>query len=470
LHRELRGAQGHVHGRPALTLDHPLLADGLAAIRRQFQVPGLFPPAVLAAADEAARRPLGDDRVDRRSLELVTLDPAGSTDLDQAMAIESDGDDLVLSYAIADVGFFVERGGEIEAEAWRRGTTIYAPDGRAPLYPPVLSEGAASLLPDGDRPAVMLRVIVAPDGSSRLADVEAAIVRSRRKLAYETATAGDLPALLPELARRVGVADEERGAIHVEVPEPEVVVDPAAPGGVALAVRPRLESEETNASVSLTANLAVAQRLLDLHTGVFRVLAEPDRHELASLRRAARTLGIDWPADVPFHRFVPTVAPSDAARVAFLIQARRAGGGATYGPFDSEHPPWHAVMAAAYAHATAPLRRLADRYVLDAVLGRRGPPVDWAALSEVMETAETRAAQVERAAVDLVEAITLGARVGEVFSATVLDADGDGARIQLVDPPVRARLKGSDHQPGAVVSVRLTEADPAARRVTFIPA
>jgi exoribonuclease R len=108
--------------------------------------------------------------------------------------------------------------------------------------------------------------------------------------------------------------------------------------------------------------------------------------------------------------------------------------------------------------------------MLDAVVGRTGPPVDWAALAEVMETAETRAAHVERAAIDLVEAITLSARVGEVFSATVLDTDHDGARIQLVDPPVRARLKESTHQPGDVVSVRLTEADPLTRRVTFTPA
>jgi exoribonuclease R len=432
-------------------------------------VPGSFSPGVEAAAAEAARRPFGDDRVDRRALELVTLDPAGSIDLDQAMAIDSEGDDLVLSYAIADVGFFVARGGVIEVEAWQRGTTIYAPDERAPLYPPVLCEAAASLLPDGDRPAVVLTVVIAPDGTSQLRGVESAVVRSRRRLAYETATPAELPSLLPELARRVELADAARGAIHVEVPEPQVVVDRAAPGGVELVVRPRLESEVTNASVSLTANLAVAQRLLAMHTGVFRVLAEPDHGELASLRRAARTLGIDWPADVPFHRFVPTVMPSDAARVAFLVQARRAGGGATYAPFDPDHAPWHAVMAAPYAHATAPLRRLADRYVLDALLGRTGPPVDWATLAEVMEAAETRAARVERAAVDLVEAITLSGRVGEVFSATVLDIDHDGARIQLVDPPVRARLKVSGRQPGDVISVRLTEADPLTRHVLFTP-
>ena len=55
----------------------------------------------------------------------MTLDPASATDLDQAFAIERSGDDLVLRYAIADVGFFVDDAGVLDAEAWRRGGTVY---------------------------------------------------------------------------------------------------------------------------------------------------------------------------------------------------------------------------------------------------------------------------------------------------------------------------------------------------------
>ena len=85
-----------------------------------------------------------------------------STDLDQAFAIEAAAGDLLLHYAIADVAWFVDDGGAIDAEAWRRGATHYLPDGKAGLYPPVLSEGAASLLPDGPRPAMIFTVRVVP--------------------------------------------------------------------------------------------------------------------------------------------------------------------------------------------------------------------------------------------------------------------------------------------------------------------
>ena len=91
----------------------------------------------------------GAAHVDRTSVEYVTLDPASATDLDQAFAIEQAGDDIVLHYAIADVGFFVDPGSVLDRTAWERGGTVYLPDGKVPLYPPALSEAAASLLPDG---------------------------------------------------------------------------------------------------------------------------------------------------------------------------------------------------------------------------------------------------------------------------------------------------------------------------------
>ena len=104
------------------------------------------------------------------------------------------------------------------------------------------------------------------------------------------------------------------------------------------------------------------------------------------------------------------------------------------------------MIAAPYAHATAPLRRLADRYVLDLACeledGAPSPATLAAlpALAEVMERAETMAAGVDRAAIDLVEAVILRDRVGEVFRATVVDRSGDRTRIQLADPPVRASV------------------------------
>lgn len=451
------------------------LADGFAAIVRQHQLPASFPPEVERAAAEAAQRTVraGEGRRDARDLEMVTLDPAGATDLDQAFALTSDGDDIVLHYAIADVGFFVDRGGVVEAEAWRRGATIYLPTMKVPQYPTVLSQGAASLLPGVDRPCVLLTVAVAPDGASTLRAAEHAVVRSRAQLAYETVTAADVSPLLAELAARVTAAEERRGASRVEFPEQEVVRDAAAPGGLALHLRPRRASEDQNADLSLAANLAVAAAMLAGRTGLFRVMADPDERATRMLRRTARVLGVEWPEGATLRQL--RIDPDDPCDTAFWLAARRAGGGASYAAYDPAVPPWHSAIAAPYAHATAPLRRLADRYVLDLVCalhaGGRATDADTATLAElpkVMERAGSVQAQVDREAVDLVEAVTLQDRVGEVFDATVTDVDRDGvARIQIVSPAVRTKLKRPSADPGDTVRVRLDEADPTRRLVRF---
>src|SRR4030095_16808924 len=125
----------------ALVDPNNALTRGLARIRSQYQVPDSFPADVLAAAEAAAKRDPAA-HVDRTTWPFVTLDPASSTDLDQACTIERRGGDLLLHYAIADVSWFVDDGDAIDLEAWRRGATQYLPDGKARRYPPLLSGGA----------------------------------------------------------------------------------------------------------------------------------------------------------------------------------------------------------------------------------------------------------------------------------------------------------------------------------------
>ncbi len=447
------------------------LAGGLAAIRAQFQVPDGFPADVLAAAEAAAMR-APTAHADRTDRPFVTLDPASSTDLDQAFAIERSGGDLLLSYAIADVAWFVDDGDAIDAEAWRRGTTLYLPDGKAGLYPPVLSEGAASLLPDGPRPAVIFTVRVAGDGAVRLDGAERAIVRSRAKLAYDAVREPDLPPDFAELARRIQAAEDRRGAARVDPPEQEVAA--RGDGGFALTFRPRLESEARNAALSLATNLAVADALLAHRTGLFRVMAAPDERAVRRLHHTARAFALDWPAGSSLAQFERTLDPADPRQAAFMLAIRRAGEGASYLPWRDGVVPRHAAMAATYTHATAPLRRLADRYVVRAALaiaiGEAVPDVVTAAfeqLPEVMARADALGGQVERAVIDLAEAAMLQGKEGEIFPAIVTDIDQRGARIQLRDLPVVARVDAHRVGPGDEVRVRLVAADPVRRTIGF---
>ena len=449
--------------------DHAL-TDGLAALRTEFQVPGAFPADVLAAADEAAKR-VPADHIDRTAIAFVTLDPATSTDLDQAFAIETGGADILLHYAIADVAWFVDDGGAIDREAWARGETLYLPDGKAGLYPPVLAEGAASLLPDGPRPAIVFTTRVDPAGAVRLEGAERALIRSRAKLAYETVTDADLPPGFADLAARIHADEARRGAARVDPPEQEIErID----GRLHLRFRPRLVSEERNAALSLATNMAVGQALLTHNTGLFRVMAPPDAAAVARLRHTALAFGLDWGAEVTLDDYARSLDPAAPRSAAFMLAIRRAGKGASYAPYQDGVLPWHAAVAATYAQATAPLRRLADRYVIRAALAvANGQPVPdvvtdaFARLPAVMATADARAGRIDRAAIDLAEATMLQGRIGETFAAIVTDTDDRGARIQLVDLPVVARVDGSGAMPGDRINVRLSAVDPAHRTIRF---
>src|SRR6478735_6192482 len=155
------------------------------------EVPAGFPAAALAEAEAAAGGAPGGaggaaSRADLRDVPFLTIDPPGSMDLDQALCLErasaddGEGAAFVVHYAIADVGAFVVPGGALDAEVHERGTTLYAPDGRTPLHPAVLSEGAASLLPGEERPAAACRSRSRSRRSSRTTTARSASRSARR--------------------------------------------------------------------------------------------------------------------------------------------------------------------------------------------------------------------------------------------------------------------------------------------------
>ncbi|BAN01219.1 RNB domain-containing ribonuclease [Ilumatobacter coccineus] len=458
--------------------------EGFARLRDDFDVPGEHPDEVKAAAEVAAARPFdvvqpGEpagqwQHVDRTDVEFLTLDPATSTDLDQAFAIEMAGDDVVLHYAIADVGWFVRHGDPIDREAWRRGVTVYLPDGRAGLHPERIAEDAGSLLPGGPKPAVVFTVRVAGDGSVRLDGVERAMVRNRAKLAYSTVTPADLPDAFPELSRRIEENERRRGSDRIQWPEQEVVRRPG--GGFELRFRPRNDAENQNAAMSLATNMAVADALLEAETGLFRTMPGVDERRLGRLRHTARAFGLDWPKAMSLGEFERSLPRGEPRTSAFLLAVRRAGGGASYTPYAEIEgdKPWHAAVAATYVHATAPLRRLADRYVIEATLaianGRAVPDEVEQAFSELpeaMRRGDSRANRVDRAAIDLAEAIVLQDQVGEVFEAVITDEDDRGVRIQIREPAVVARTTARRVDPGDEIQVKLVAADPVSRSIDF---
>ncbi len=474
------------------------LTAGLAHIRTEFSLPGAFPSAVEAEAASVAATPISvEGRRDLRTDRFVTLDPATSTDLDQAFDLALEGDTYVLRYAIADVAAAVRSGGAIEAEAWRRGSTLYLPDQKIAQYPQVLSEGAASLLPNVDRAAVLITVRLGPELVPELASIERVVIQSKAKLAYETCSPVEAHPLLEAFAQRMEESDRARGAERVQRPEQEIEHDVDAPGEIRLEFRALTPSEQANSAMSLAANMAIAGLFRSRGMGLFRDLDDPSRRDVAMLRRTARALGLPWHDHESLRDVLRRLRPDNPVDATFSIAVRRSGGGAQYRWYESSTAagelraedkvgkpdgPWHAAMGAPYAHATAPLRRLADRYVLELALAlyeSSDESSDVASneastlvdalqrLPKVMGDVASLSGKVERACIDLVEAIVLSGREGQAFTGVVAEDSGPTAVVHLVDEGIRIRLPLPDAVPGDVVQLRLRAADPAKRLLAF---
>lgn len=453
-------------------------------LRDELGVHDRFPAEVRAEAAHAARSPRMPD-LDRTDLDLFTVDPEGSRDLDQALGIERrPRGGYRVHYAIADVAAFVTPGGAVDGEAHRRGVTLYAPDRNVPLHPEVLSAGAASLLPGEERPALVWAMELDGDGRLVSADVRRARVRSRRRLAYpqaqaliDSGEADDGLGLLREVGRLRQARAAARGAVHLPTPEQEVAGGPD--GRPCLVFRAPLPSEAWNAQISLLTGMGAARLMIEGGMGLLRTLPPPDPREVASLRRSALALGLPWPEGTPYAQVVSALDPDVPEAAALLTFAARLLRGAGYTAFDGVQPeqPLHSAVAAPYAHCTAPLRRLADRHVGEVCValaaGEEVPA--WARkalprLPEEMAGATRRAQELERAVVDLAEAVVLAHRVGELFDAVVVEGGEKRGVVQLRDPAVRARCEGPDLPLGQELRVRLAMADVAARRVVFRPA
>ena len=459
----------------------PELVAGLALIRTELEIPERFAADVVAAASASVKRPpdLGA-RTDLRDVPFVTIDPVGSLDLDQACAAERRRGGTRVRYAIADVAAFVAAEDAVDAEAHRRGVTVYLPDGRAPLYPEVLGEGAASLLPNGDRPALCWTIELDDSGAPTDWRLERAVVRSRRKMTYveaqaEIDKAGAAEPLL--LLREIGLLREAqeraRGGVSLPLPSQEVK---ARRGGYELAYDVPLAVEGWNAQISLLAGICAAHTMIDGGTGILRTLPPPDDRSLDRLRRVAHALGIECPASKRYADVVHDLVPGDPEAEAFVEQAVQTLRGAGYALIDpaAKTQPEHSALATPYAHVTAPLRRLADRFANEVVLalcvGHAPAPDVRAALDglpDLMRDAGRRAAAAERAVVDLAEALVLRGRVGEVFPATVVDLDGDRATVLVRHPAVETSVDAGTVQLADQIEVRLREVEPTKRRAVF---
>ena len=472
-------------------------------IAEEFELPEHFPEDVHAEALHATDR-YADQRRDLLDVPFVTIDPAGSMDLDQAVNIQdADGaggaggggadpaDGAArwrVRYAIADVAAFVDPAGALMAESLQRGQTMYLPDEPTRLHPAELSEGSASLLPDQTRPAVVWDILLRADGEVADCTVYRALIRSVKRFDYTEVEAdmkrGTLhPAIaqLPVVGRARQSSDLRRKAINLRLPSISVERTESDDGTerYVLDIDERLEMNDFNSELSLLAGMCAGEMMVRAGVGILRTLPPAGDKEIAAFDNGARALGFDR-SGRSIGELLADIDASTPRGMALMRDAQSLLRGAGYqhfglvgGDADAE-PSIHAGIGGHYAHVTAPLRRLVDRFATEVCLAiaNSQPIPEWvtANVDQVLSTMKSSgqtASAVDRACLNLTEAVVLQPWVGQNFNATVLHSDGaDKAKILVEQPPILTTCVGGPDE-ASTVKVTLVIAEPAARKVRF---
>jgi exoribonuclease R len=309
-----------------------------------------------------------------------------------------------------------------------------------------------------------------------------ALVRSREQLDYAEAqrrvdsdSADGSLALLREIGELRAEQERARGGASLNLPDEQIVRTPD--GGYALERRRLLPVEDWNAQLSLMTGMAAAELMIAARVGILRTMPKPSDEDVAAFRRQAEALGRPWSDSIGYGEYLRGLPRDEPASLAILQAAGGLFRGAGYEAMDGTVPddPIQSALAAPYAHVTAPLRRLVDRWglvVCAAVAAGQEVPA-WAReslgqLPSLMGASTQRAAQLDAASIARVEAAVLADRVGDRFEATVLQLRNGTAVIQLADPAVTATCDATAAaRPGALLAVVLERADIRTGTVQF---
>jgi VacB/RNase II family 3'-5' exoribonuclease len=457
-----------------MTSSLPSSKGNLAIIaRRAMRERGLLPdfaPDVLAQVSAIVRDRAGPDSGarDLRHLLWASIDNDDSRDLDQLSVAETlvDGSVKVL-VAVADVDALVEKGTPIDGHARTNTTSVYTAAEIFPMLPEELCTDITSLGADQDRAAVVIEMVVVPDGTVRDSQVYRSVVRNRAKLAYNGVAAwldGKVPVPLrvsgvagmeqqlriqDRVAQALRAVRRQRGALSLATIEARAVFD----GDLLSDLRP----DEKNRATELIEDLMIAAngvvaKTLQAHgfPALRRVLRSPERW--SRIVALAAGLGESLPPEpnaLALEVFLTRRRNLDPAGFPDLSLAvvKLLGKGEYVLELPGQAAEGHFGLAVRdYTHSTAPNRRFPDlvtQRLLKSALA--GVPLPYAieelgALASHCTEQEDNAAKVERQVRKSAAAVLLSPRVGERFDAIVTGASPKGTWVRISRPAVEGRV------------------------------
>ncbi len=450
-----------------------------------------FSPGAIAELDRIQAPPARTDGAarDLRLLPWASIDNDDSLDLDQLTVAQTlPGGQVKILVAVADVDSLVKKGSAIDSDARHNTTSVYTAAQVFPMLPQRLSTDLTSLSDQKDRPAVVIEMVFAADGTMPGSDIYAATVRNRAKLAYNALAAwlegpGPAPAPIagvPELAENLRAQDRvaqkirafrhEHGALDLETIQAQPVFEDGQIRD--LAVERQNRAKQLIEDFMIAAN-GVTARYLEAKgfASLRRVVRSPERWD--QIVAVAAPYGARLPASPDSKALAQFLSDRRAADpVRFpdlsLTIVKLMGRGEYAVELPGDAAPGHFALAVMdYTHSTAPNRRYPDlitqRLLKAALAGAPSPynPDELTELASHCTQKEDDANKAERQVGKSAAAMLLAPRIGEQFDAIITGASAKGTWVRVFQPPVEGKLvQGFEGaKVGDRLRVRLVRAD-----------
>ena len=472
--------------------------DLVAAARQDMREHGFdpdFPPD--AEQQLQAIRPHDADGLrDLTGLLWSSIDNDDSRDLDQIEWAERVPEGIRVLVGIADVDAMVACSTPIDAHAQRETTTVYTGIRTFPMLPERLSTDLTSLGENRDRDAIVIEMVVGPDGDIGASSVYPARVRNRAQLTYSgvgpwlegTGAAPAKVAAWPDLAAQVQLQNEAAHALREArhrlgaLTFDRAEVQPVIAEGKVRDIQSRRANRASRLieDFMIGANEVMARTLREAGvSSIRRVVKAPERWE--RIMELAERYGEKLPPE-----------PDAAALNAFLIRRKQAdaahyadvslsilklmGPGEYVAARPGDESQGHFGLAAHdYTHSTAPNRRFADlvtQRLLKALSAKTPQPYADDALQAIARNCtlkEDAARKVQRDMTKRIAAVALQHRIGQQFAAVVTGVTRKGVFVRIVEPPVEGRLMRGEEglDVGDRVHVTLLSADPQRGFIDF---
>lgn len=428
------------------------------SIIRSYNLIEEFPQNVLAEANKVNVPVCQEDfsnRKDYTKTLVITIDGEDARDFDDAINLVKKNNKYYLTVHIADVSHYVKEGSLLDAEAFKRGTSVYFPDYVLPMLPVELSNNICSLNPGENRLAMSVDIVLDDKGTVLSYNINKGVIKSAYRMTYTKVTKilnGDkqlceeykeiVPMLkdMAELALKLIERRNKAGQLDFDLPEPQIIVDKDY-NTTDIIRKPRELADRVIEQFMVLTNEVVAKHYSSLNLPfVYRVHEDPTPERIATFSSFVSSFGLKLnkaatPTDFQKLLMASKNQPYSSALSKVMLRSMQK---ARYSPENLGH---FGLALKNYCHFTSPIRRYPDLCIhriityalenkltdkkLDYLLGF----VEEASLQSSLT--ERNADQAERTVDDQKKAEFMKDKIGQIYNATVSGASDSGVFVEL---------------------------------------